>query len=225
MNTNMTITNNLKTIISEIPEHVTLVAVSKTKPISDLMEAYNAGQRVFGENKIQEMVDKFEAMPKDIQWHMIGHVQTNKVKYMAPFVSLIHSVDSLKLLKEIDKQAKKYERTINCLIQIKIAEEESKFGLSANDAKTLILSPEVRQLRNINIVGIMGMATFTEDEAQLKTEFSKLKNAFDSFKDIDTNNSDLKIISMGMSGDYTIAISCGSNMIRVGSNIFGERNY
>lgn len=221
----MTITNNLKTIISEIPEHVTLVAVSKTKPISDLMEAYNAGQRVFGENKIQEMVDKFEAMPKDIQWHMIGHVQTNKVKYMAPFVSLIHSVDSLKLLKEIDKQAKKYERTINCLIQIKIAEEESKFGLSANDAKTLILSPEVRQLRNINIVGIMGMATFTEDEAQLKTEFSKLKNAFDSFKDIDTNNSDLKIISMGMSGDYTIAISCGSNMIRVGSNIFGERNY
>lgn len=225
MNTNMTITNNLKTIISEIPEHVTLVAVSKTKPISDLMEAYNAGQRVFGENKIQEMADKFEAMPKDIQWHMIGHVQTNKVKYMAPFVSLIHSVDSLKLLKEIDKQAKKYERTINCLIQIKIAEEDSKFGLSANDAKTLILSPEVRQLRNINIVGLMGMATFTEDEAQLKTEFSKLKNAFDSFKDIDTNNSDLKIISMGMSGDYTIAISCGSNMIRVGSNIFGERNY
>lgn len=221
----MTITNNLKTIISEIPEHVTLVAVSKTKPISDLMEAYNAGQRVFGENKIQEMADKFEAMPKDIQWHMIGHVQTNKVKYMAPFVSLIHSVDSLKLLKEIDKQAKKYERTINCLIQIKIAEEDSKFGLSANDAKNLILSPEVRQLRNINIVGIMGMATFTEDEAQLKTEFSKLKNAFDSFKDIDTNNSDLKIISMGMSGDYTIAISCGSNMIRVGSNIFGERNY
>lgn len=225
MNTNMTITNNLKTIISEIPEHVTLVAVSKTKPISDLMEAYNAGQRVFGENKIQEMADKFEAMPKDIQWHMIGHVQTNKVKYMAPFVSLIHSVDSLKLLKEIDKQAKKYERTINCLIQIKIAEEDSKFGLSANDAKTLILSPEVRQLRNINIVGLMGMATFTEDEAQLKTEFSKLKNAFDSFKDIDTNNSDLKIVSMGMSGDYTIAISCGSNMIRVGSNIFGERNY
>ena len=225
MNTNMTITNNLKTIISEIPEHVTLVAVSKTKPISDLMEAYNAGQRVFGENKIQEMADKFEAMPKDIQWHMIGHVQTNKVKYMAPFVSLIHSVDSLKLLKEIDKQAKKYERTINCLIQIKIAEEDSKFGLSANDAKTLILSPEVRQLRNINIVGLMGMATFTEDEAQLKTEFSKLKNAFDSFKDIDTNNSDLKIISMGMSGDYTIAISCDSNMIRVGSNIFGERNY
>lgn len=225
MNTNMTITNNLKTIIAEIPEHVTLVAVSKTKPISDLMEAYNAGQRVFGENKIQEMADKFEAMPKDIQWHMIGHVQTNKVKYMAPFVSLIHSVDSLKLLKEIDKQAKKYERTINCLIQIKIAEEDSKFGLSANDAKNLILSPEVRQLRNINIVGIMGMATFTEDEAQLKTEFSKLKNAFDSFKDIDTNNSDLKIISMGMSGDYTIAISCGSNMIRVGSNIFGERNY
>lgn len=221
----MTITNNLKTIISEIPEHVTLVAVSKTKPISDLMEAYNAGQRVFGENKIQEMADKFEAMPKDIQWHMIGHVQTNKVKYMAPFVSLIHSVDSLKLLKEIDKQAKKYERTINCLIQIKIAEEDSKFGLSANDAKTLILSPEVRQLRNINIVGLMGMATFTEDEAQLKTEFSKLKNAFDSFKDIDTNNSDLKIVSMGMSGDYTIAISCGSNMIRVGSNIFGERNY
>ncbi len=225
MNTNMTITNNLKTIFSEIPEHVTLVAVSKTKPISDLMEAYNAGHRVFGENKIQEMAEKFEAMPKDIQWHMIGHVQTNKVKYMAPFVSLIHSVDSIKLLKEIDKQAKKYERTINCLIQIKIAEEDSKFGLSTNDAKALITSPEVNKLSNINIVGLMGMATFTDDEVQLKTEFNKLKNAFDSFKHLQTNNSDLKIISMGMSSDYNIAIACGSTMIRVGSNIFGERNY
>ncbi|MGF1556421.1 YggS family pyridoxal phosphate-dependent enzyme [Paucihalobacter sp.] len=221
----MTITNNLKTIVSKIPEHVTLVAVSKTKPISDLMEAYNAGQRVFGENKIQEMAEKFEAMPKDIEWHMIGHVQTNKVKYMAPFVSLIHSVDSIKLLKEIDKQAKKYERTINCLIQIKIAEEDSKFGLSTNDAKALITSPEVNKLSNINIVGLMGMATFTDDEVQLKTEFNKLKNAFDSFKHLQTNNSDLKIISMGMSSDYNIAIACGSTMIRVGSNIFGERNY
>ncbi len=225
MNTKMTITNNLKTIVSKIPEHVTLVAVSKTKPISDLMEAYNAGQRVFGENKIQEMAEKFEAMPKDIEWHMIGHVQTNKVKYMAPFVSLIHSVDSIKLLKEIDKQAKKYERTINCLIQIKIAEEDSKFGLSTNDAKALITSPEVNKLSNINIVGLMGMATFTDDEVQLKTEFNKLKNAFDSFKHLQTNNSDLKIISMGMSSDYNIAIACGSTMIRVGSNIFGERNY
>lgn len=221
----MSITNNLNTILSEIPKNVSLVAVSKTKPVSDLMEAYNAGQRVFGENKIQEMVEKFEAMPKDIQWHMIGHVQTNKVKYMAPFVSMIHSVDSLKLLKEIDKQAKKYERTINCLIQIKIAEEDSKFGLSANDAKALITSSEVHKLSNINIVGLMGMATFTDDEVQLKSEFNKLKNAFDSFKDLQTNNSDLKTISMGMSGDYNIAISCGSTMIRVGSNIFGERNY
>lgn len=221
----MSITSNLNNLRSEIPENVTIVAVSKTKPISDLMEAYNAGQRIFGENKIQEMVDKFEALPKDIQWHMIGHVQTNKVKYMASFVHLIHSVDSLKLLKEIDKQAKKYDRTIDCLIQIKIAEEDSKFGLSTGDAKDLITSVKVNKLRNINIVGLMGMATFTDDEVQLKSEFNKLKNTFDSFKDIQTDNSDLKIISMGMSGDYNIAISCGSNMIRVGSNIFGERNY
>lgn len=221
----MSITNNLQSILSEIPKDVTLVAVSKTKPVSDLMEAYNAGQRVFGENKIQEMVEKFEAMPKDIQWHMIGHVQTNKVKYMAAFVKLVHSVDSLKLLKEINKQAKKYERTIDCLIQIKIAEEDSKFGLSANDAKALITSPEVSKLGHINIVGLMGMATFTDDEPQLKSEFTKLKNTFESFKDLQTNNSNLNIISMGMSGDYNIAISCGSNMIRVGSNIFGERNY
>lgn len=221
----MSITNNLKTILSEIPENVTLVAVSKTKPISDLMEAYKAGQRVFGENKIQEMTEKFEAMPKDIEWHMIGHVQTNKVKYMAAFVNLVHSVDSLKLLKEIDQQAKKHKRTINCLIQIKIAKEDSKFGLSANDAKALILSPEVSKLNNIKIIGLMGMATFTDDQVQLTSEFSKLKNTFDSFQEISTNNSDLKIISMGMSGDYKLAISCGSNMIRIGSNIFGVRNY
>lgn len=221
----MSITNNLNNLRAQIPQQVTLVAVSKTKPISDLMEAYNAGQRIFGENKIQEMADKFEAMPKDIEWHMIGHVQTNKVKYMAPFVSLIHSVDSYKLLNEIDKQAEKHNRSINCLIQIKIAEEDSKFGLSTSDAKDLITSPEVNQLNNINIIGLMGMATFTDNQSQLKTEFTKLKNAFDSFKDIATSNCNLNIISMGMSGDYNIAINCGSNMIRVGSNIFGERNY
>ena len=164
----MTIKDNLNHILSQIPEHVSFVAVSKTKPIEDILEAYNAGQRMFGENKIQEMADKYEALPKDINWHMIGHVQTNKVKYMAPFVSLIHSVDSFKLLNEINKQAKKNNRVINCLLQIKIAEEDSKFGLSFEDAKALLESPELKTLNHIKIIGLMGMATFTDDETQLK---------------------------------------------------------
>ncbi|MEY8848696.1 YggS family pyridoxal phosphate-dependent enzyme [Psychroserpens sp. XS_ASV72] len=219
------IKHNLKTILSSIPEHVTLVAVSKTKPVPELMEAYKAGQRVFGENKIQEMVEKYEQMPKDVQWHMIGHVQSNKVKYMAEFVSLIHGVDKLKLLKEIDKQAKKHERIIDCLLQIKIAEEDSKFGMSAKDAKTLITSSELSGLKNVCITGVMGMATFTEDNQQIEQEFKRLKHIFDELKVYSSDNCKLKTISMGMSGDYQIAIACGSTMIRVGSSIFGARNY
>ena len=218
----MSIKNNIQNIISSIPEHVTLVAVSKTKPVSDLMEAYNAGQRIFGENKIQEMADKHVQMPKDIQWHMIGHVQRNKVKYMAEFVSLIHGVDSFKLLKEINKQAKKHDRVIDCLFQIKIADEDSKFGMSVNDASALFQSDEFSELKNIKIVGLMGMATFTDDMTQVESEFKFLKTTFDQLK---TQNSELKILSMGMSGDYKLAIECGSTMIRVGSSIFGARNY
>jgi pyridoxal phosphate enzyme (YggS family) len=221
----MNIKENLQNIKSKLPEHVTLVAVSKTKPVSDLMEAYNAGQRIFGENKIQEMADKFAEMPKDIAWHMIGHVQRNKVKYMAEFVDLIHGVDSLKLLEEINKQAKKYDRVINCLIQIKIAEEDSKFGMSAKDAHQLLQSEAFSKLKNITITGLMGMATFTENEKQVESEFKFLKSTFDELSKLDTPNCKLDIISMGMSGDYQLAITCGSNMIRVGSSIFGERNY
>jgi pyridoxal phosphate enzyme (YggS family) len=175
----MSIAANLQIIKSTLPEHVTLVAVSKTKPVPDLMEAYNAGQRIFGENKIQEMVDKWEEMPKDIEWHMIGHVQTNKVKYMAPFVSLIHGVDSLKLLEEINKQALKNNRIIDCLLQIYIAEEESKFGLDEEELSALLTSPTFNEMKNIRIVGLMGMATFTENQNQIKKEFTHLKSIFD----------------------------------------------
>ena len=218
----MSITKNLNNIKSTLPEHVTLVAVSKTKPVSDLMEAYDAGQRIFGENKIQEMAEKYEEMPKNIQWHMIGHVQRNKVKYMAEFVSLIHGVDSFKLLKEINKQAKKHNRVINCLLQIKIADEDSKFGMSIEDASTLLKSDEFSELKNINVIGVMGMATFTDNTEQIETEFKFLKSAFKNLKAL---NSKLVTISMGMSGDYQLAIDCGSTMVRVGSSIFGVRNY
>lgn len=218
----MNIQENLLQLKSELPSHVTLVAVSKTKPVSDLMKAYDAGQRIFGENKIQEMADKYEEMPKDIQWHMIGHVQTNKVKYMAEFVSLIHGVDSLKLIKEINKQAKKYNRVIDCLLQIKIAEEDSKFGMSYEDASALLQSDDLLDFQNIRITGLMGMATFTDDTAQVESEFKFLKSTFDKLSKL---NAELKIISMGMSGDYMLAIDSGSTMIRVGSSIFGARNY
>jgi len=217
----MGISENIKNLQQQLQEDVTLVAVSKTKPVEDLLEAYASGQRVFGENKIQEMTNKWEALPKDISWHMIGHVQTNKVKYMASFVSLIHGVDSMKLLKEINKQAAKHDRIISCLLQIKIAEEDSKFGLSEADATTILHSEELKELKSIKIEGFMGMATFTNDEAQLENEFKKLQIFFDSHK----NNAQLKTISMGMSGDYKVAIASGSNMVRVGSAIFGERNY
>ncbi len=216
------ILENLEKIKKELPDKVTLIAVSKTKPVSDLMEAYNAGQREFGENKIQEMESKWREMPKDVQWHMIGHVQRNKVKDMASFVSLIHAVDSLKLLKEIDKEAKKNDRTIDCLLQIKIAEEDSKFGMDEAVARVLLSSEELEKLQNIKIIGLMGMATFTEDEKQISQEFQKLKKIYDQFR---IQNSELRVLSMGMSGDFRIAIENGSNMIRVGSAIFGEREY
>ena len=221
MNSNM-IKENLLQIKSTLPENVTLVAVSKTKPIVDLQEAYDAGQRIFGENKIQEMVDKHAILPKDIQWHMIGHLQSNKVKYMASFVDLIHGVDKFKTLKEINKQAKKNDRVINCLLQVKIAKEETKFGFSFDEIETILVSKELTDLEHIKIVGFMGMATFTEDQQQLQEEFLSLKNLFDKLK---TQNSSLKILSMGMSGDYPLAIANGSTMIRVGSSIFGNRNY
>ena len=220
----MSIEKNLLSIKSSLPEQVTLVAVSKTKPISQLMEAYEAGQRIFGENKIQEMAEKWEAMPKDIQWHMIGHVQTNKVKFMAPFVSLIHGVDSLKLLQEIDKQAKKNNRIIDCLLQIFIAEEETKFGLDEEELTTLLASATFQELKNIKVLGLMGMATFTDNQNQIKKEFTHLKTIFDKLKIINTANCQLNTISMGMSGDYKLAIECGSTMVRIGSSIFGGRS-
>lgn len=216
------ISENLKNLKSKLPHNVTLIAVSKTKPVSDLMQAYNAGHKVFGENKVQEMESKWQEMPKDIQWHMIGHLQRNKVKYIAPFVSLIHAVDSLRLLKEINKQAKRNERVIDCLLQIKIAEEDSKFGMDIADATALLNSEELQNFKNVKIVGLMGMATFTDDEKQISQEFQRLKKVFDQIK---IENSELKILSMGMSGDYKIAIENGSNMVRIGSAIFGERNY
>ena len=219
----MSIKENLLKIKSELPKNVTLVAVSKTKPISDLMEAYDAGQRIFGENKIQEMTEKWEAMPKNIQWHMIGHIQTNKVKFMAPYVSLIHGVDSLKLLEEINKQAIKNNRIIDCLLQIHIAEEETKFGLNEEELNNLLDSESFKAMSNIRIVGLMGMATFTNNQSQIKKEFKHLKSIFDHKKTLSIVNCQLSILSMGMSGDYKLAIECGSSMIRIGSSIFGGR--
>ncbi|HKL89603.1 MAG TPA: YggS family pyridoxal phosphate-dependent enzyme, partial [Allomuricauda sp.] len=198
----MSVKDNLNTIKSELPEGVTLVAVSKTKPNEDILEAYEAGQRVFGENKVQEMVRKWEDLPKDIEWHMIGHVQRNKVKYMAEFVSLIHGVDSPRLLKEINKQAKKHDRVIPCLLQIHIAEEDTKFGLDKAELEELIESDTFKAMENIKIVGLMGMATFTDDMDQVRREFAQLKSMFDALK---AKLSDITILSMGMSGDYSIA--------------------
>ena len=218
----MSIKNNLTQIKIQLPSHVTLVAVSKTKPVEDLMEAYDSGQRIFGENKIQEMAEKQQQMPKDIQWHMIGNVQRNKVKYMASFVDLVHGVDSLKLLNEINKQAAKHQRVINCLLQLKIAQEDTKFGMTSKEAHEILTSEHFKSLKNIAIVGVMGMASFTEDTTQIKEEFTLLKSNFDSLKNTEEN---LKVVSMGMSGDYPLAIENGSTMIRVGSRIFGARNY
>lgn len=217
-----TIADHIKTIKDSLPEDVTLVAVSKTKPIEDIQAAYDAGHRIFGENKIQELSSKHKKLPKDIEWHMIGHVQSNKVKYMAPFVSLVHAVDKMKLLKEINKRAKKEDRVIKCLLQLKIAKENSKYGMDIETMNNILTSEEYAQMENVKIVGLMGMATNTESKKQIKSEFEFLKKNFDSFA---KTHSDLHILSMGMSGDYQIAIDCGSTMVRIGSKIFGERNY
>ncbi|GIM57908.1 YggS family pyridoxal phosphate-dependent enzyme [Capnocytophaga canimorsus] len=219
----MSITENLKQLKNTLPKDVILVAVSKFKPIADLQVAYQAGQRVFGESKIQEMTQKQEALPKDIQWHMIGHVQRNKVKYMAPYVNLIHGVDSLRLLEEIDKQAFKNQRIIDCLLQVHIAQEETKFGFNPQEIFDLITNPSFSNLKNIKIKGLMGMASFTSDETQIKKEFQLLKHCYDRLKTKEHPLLSIEFLSMGMSDDYPIALACGSNMIRVGSKIFGNR--
>mgnify|MGYP002737929328 CR=1 FL=1 len=217
----MTIEENLKKIKESLPKDVTLVAISKTKTIEQMMEAYNAGQRIFGENQVQQMEVKYPDMPKDVQWHMVGHLQRNKVKDIAPFVSLIHGVDSMRLLRRIDLDAKRNDRVIDCLLQIKIAREESKFGLDEKEAIEILNSDEIKKLKHVNIVGLMGMASFTEDKGQVSEEFASLKKLFDALKD----DHQLTTLSMGMSGDYPIALEHGSNMVRVGSAIFGEREY
>ncbi|WP_190808986.1 YggS family pyridoxal phosphate-dependent enzyme [Flagellimonas sp. S3867] len=218
----MSIEENLGKVKKIIPDGVTLVAVSKTKPNEAILEAYNAGHRIFGENKVQEMTQKWEELPKDIEWHMIGHVQRNKVKYMAEYVSLIHGVDSFRLLKEIDKQAEKYNRVIPCLLQMHIAEEQTKFGLDKAELEEIIVSEDFKNLKNIKIVGVMGMATYTQDQSQIRKEFAFLKTIFDFLRE---NLSNITVLSMGMSGDFDIAIQEGSTMVRIGSSIFGARNY
>ncbi|MBJ2172708.1 YggS family pyridoxal phosphate-dependent enzyme [Aureibaculum sp. A20] len=217
----MSISENLKKIKQSLPAQVALVAVSKTKPNSAILEAYSTGQRIFGENRIQEMVDKYDALPKDIEWHMIGHLQRNKVKYMAHFVKLIHGVDSFKTLQEINKQAKKHNRVIHCLLQARIAEEDTKFGLPFTEIEEILSSKELEALENISITGLMGMATFTDNIEQIKAEFSKIKTLFEKLK---TDHKEFTSLSIGMSGDYKLAIECGSTMVRVGSAIFGTRN-
>ena len=218
----MFIYQNFKDIKKELPKDVTLVAVSKTKPVADILEAYREGHRDFGENKVQEMVNKHEQLPGDIRWHMIGHVQSNKVKYMASFVTLIHGVDKLSTLKEINKQAIKHDRVIDCLLQVRIAREETKFGLPFVQVQDLIESQELKELDHVRITGLMGMATFTEDKQQISSEFKGLQSFFQEMK---SRGHELKILSMGMSGDYKIALKHGSNMVRIGSALFGDRNY
>ena len=213
----MSIANNLSKIKESIPKGVSLVAVSKTKPTSYILEAYNAGQRIFGENKVQELANKYEELPKDIQWHMIGHLQSNKVKYIAPFVSLIHGVDSLKLLKEINKRAEQNNKVIDCLLQVHIASESTKFGFGTDEIESALITGE--EFKNINIIGLMGMATFTNNEKQVNNEFALLSELFEKVK-----TSSINTLSIGMSGDYKLAINNGSTMIRVGSAIFGHRN-
>ena len=220
----MSIKNNIAKYQQNLPAGATLVAVSKTQPVERIREAYEAGQRVFGENKAQELQLKHEALPKDIQWHMIGHLQTNKVKYIAPFVHLIHSVDSLKLLQEINKQALKVSRIIPCLLQLHIAEEETKFGFSQEEVINLINSADFKQLKNIKISGLMGMATFTNNSDQVRKEFRSLKHFFDRLNGTPLPPTvEVNVLSMGMSGDFEIALQEGSTMIRVGTAIFGER--
>lgn len=224
----MSIAENISEILENIPLDVTLVAVSKTKPVADLMQAYEAGQRDFGENKIQEMAEKAEQMPSDVRWHFIGHVQTNKIKYMAPFVHLVHGVDREKVLKELNKEAAKCKRTINCLLQVHIATEESKFGFSKDELLSLIKENLAEKYPNVCVCGLMGMATYTDNEEQIRKEFSGLKSLYDQAKELFIHNLQpvtFNTLSMGMSGDYALAIAEGSTMVRVGTAIFGERNY
>ena len=218
----MSISENLKFLKNELPETVSLVAVSKTKPLEDLEEAYGFGQRIFGENKIQEMTEKWQLLPKDIEWHMIGHVQTNKVKYMAPYVSLVHGVDRIKVWSEIQKQGLKNNRIIRCLLQVHIAEEETKFGFSSEEIKEIIARKTLLEFPNAKVVGLMGMASNSDDKDKIRGEFEELRKLFDLANEL---GCEFEILSMGMSGDYTIAIEEGSNMVRVGSKIFGHRNY
>ena len=206
---------------NELGEQIDLVAVSKTKPNDDLMEAYEAGQRIFGENKVQEMTDKWEALPKDIKWHMVGHVQTNKVKYMAPYVDLIHAVHKMKLLKEIDKRAKENDRVINCLLQVKIAEEDSKYGMSPDEIRSFLKDEKLAELKHVKLKGLMAMATFTDDEEQIHREFQALE---DLYHETSKSQPDFSILSMGMSGDYKIAMQHNTTMVRIGSSIFGARH-
>ncbi len=218
------IAERLSELLQKLPASVTLVAVSKTKPVSAILEAYDLGQRDFGENKVQELVDKYEQLPKDIRWHLIGHLQSNKVKYIAPFVHLIHSVDSLKLLKEINKQGAKNHRTIDCLLQFHIAQEETKFGLNLAEAIELLESEDFKSFNHVRICGVMGMASFTEDFELIRTEFRTLKGNYSTLKERFFNDSNyFKELSFGMSSDYSLAIEEGSTMIRVGSTLFGER--
>lgn len=216
------IAENIHKIVSNIPKNVKLIAISKTKTNNDIMKAYESGQRLFGENKIQEMSSKFEDLPKDIKWHMVGHVQSNKIKYMAPYVDLIHGIDSLKSIKIINKEGIKNSRVINCLLQLKISKEESKFGLDEKQLKEIIFSTDYKEMNNIKIKGMMAMASNTKNESTIKKEFVFAKKVFNEINSLDNN---FDILSMGMSNDYQIAIECGSNMIRLGSLIFGERNY
>ena len=216
------IAENIHKIVSNTPKNVKLIAISKTKTNNDIMKAYESGQRLFGENKIQEMSSKFEDLPKDIKWHMVGHVQSNKIKYMAPYVDLIHGIDSLKSIKIINKEGVKNNRVINCLLQLKISKEESKFGLDEKQLKEIIFSTDYKEMNNINIKGMMAMASNTKNESTIKKEFVFAKKVFNEINSLDNN---FDILSMGMSNDYQIAIECGSNMIRLGSLIFGERNY
>lgn len=222
----MSIPEQLEKIKGELPQYVKLIAVSKTHPVNVIMEAYNAGHKIFGENRVQELISKYDVMPKDIEWHLIGHLQTNKVKYIAPFVSLIHSVDSFKLLWVIEKEAQKCNRIIDCLLQVYIASEETKFGLSADELHELLQNPEFEQLQNVRVCGLMGMATFTDNMEQVRMEFRFLKNLFNEVKQTYFKNHPwFKELSMGMSSDYRIAIEEGSTMVRIGSNIFGHRSY
>ncbi len=220
----MIITENIQKLLSEIPGNVKLIAVSKTKPAEQIVEVYNFGHKIFGENRAQELSEKFKLLPKDIEWHMIGHLQTNKVKYIAPFVYLIHGVDSFKLLQFIDKEAAKCNRIINCLLQFHIAKEETKFGFDMNESSQMLGSSDFGLLQNINIVGVMGMATLTENTQLVSDEFRELVYIFNQLKKTYfSDKTDFKEISMGMSGDYKIAIEEGATMVRIGSLIFGER--